>query len=66
MPKLTRMAISVDTPSIMAMRKGPSSLQIRSMRLICEFMTVDRASFSRCTSYHDTRAGRGLLPRNML
>lgn len=37
-PKLTRMAISVEMLSITAMKKGPRSLQIRSMRLIWEFI----------------------------
>lgn len=39
MPRLTRMAISVDTPSRMEMKNGPASLQMRSIRRICAFRT---------------------------
>jgi hypothetical protein len=37
-PKLTSIATSVDTPSMRAMNSGPTSLQIKSIRLICALM----------------------------
>ena len=37
-PKLTKIATSVDTPSMRAMNSGPISLQVRSIRLICALM----------------------------
>jgi hypothetical protein len=40
MPKLTKIAISVDMPSMEAMNKGPMSLQIKSIRLICALTTL--------------------------
>lgn len=38
-PKLTKIATSVDMPSMKAMKRGPISLQVRSIRLICAFIT---------------------------
>lgn len=43
-PRLTKMAVSVEIPSMIAMKKGPMSLQIKSMRLICEFIAVVEVS----------------------
>lgn len=40
--KFRRIAVSVDIPSIIPMKNGPSSLQTRSMRLICEFIAMKR------------------------
>ena len=40
MAKVTKIASSVEKPSTMAMPKGPKSLQMRSMRRICEFITA--------------------------
>lgn len=39
-PRLTRIAASVDTPSIREMKRGPISLQIKSIRLIWAFIAV--------------------------
>jgi hypothetical protein len=39
-PRLTKIATSVDTPSMKAMKRGPISLQARSMRLICALITA--------------------------
>jgi hypothetical protein len=39
MQKLTKIAISVDMPPMEAMSRGPMSLQIKSIRLICALMT---------------------------
>ena len=38
MPRLTSIASSVEIPSTKPIKKGPRSLQIRSMRRICEFI----------------------------
>lgn len=38
-PKLTKIATSVDMLSTRAMNRGPISLQIKSIRLICALMT---------------------------
>jgi hypothetical protein len=37
-PKFTKIAASVDIPSINAMNSGPTSLQIKSIRRICALM----------------------------
>lgn len=42
--RFTRMAVSVDMPSIIPMKKGPRSLQTRSIRLICEFIAKKRSA----------------------
>lgn len=39
MTKFTNMAIGVDIPSMTAMVNGPASLQIKSIRRICELRT---------------------------
>jgi len=39
-PKFTNIAISVDIPLMRAMTNGPASLQIRSIRRICELRTT--------------------------
>ena len=39
MHKLTKIVTSVDMPSMEAMNRGPMSLQIKSIRLICALMT---------------------------
>jgi hypothetical protein len=38
-PKLTKIAASVDMPSTRAMNRGPINLQIKSIRLICALIT---------------------------
>lgn len=40
-PRLTKMAVSVEMPSMIPMKNGPRSLQIRSMRLIWEFIAIN-------------------------
>lgn len=40
--KFTRMAVSVEKPSTIPMKKGPRSLQTRSIRLICEFIAIKK------------------------
>lgn len=48
-PKLTMMAVSVDMPSMRAMNRGPSNLQIKSMRRIWAFIAaLDRKLASVC------------------
>jgi hypothetical protein len=52
-PKLTNIAASVDIPSIRAINRGPISLQVKSIRLICAFITILRLAKYNMTALTD-------------